>query len=305
MELTNLSMPKFNTTMLGVLRGVVTYFGLPGSDAILFGGSGHAFLINIHRQLCPSGPYCWNHAPYIRLIANLGVEMTDHGFFSPQRSEKERERLDALMVGLLDAGVPCALLNMENQLITGYDDTGFLTAQPWAPCVDFPQKHLTFGTWAEFGADYHVSFFTFSRCEPQSQPVIFRDSLQYALDLIANPTAHTSDAYGAGLRAYDYWICAVNDGAGASHGNWWNGTVWSECRQMAAQYLREIGAALPDIRELAEPLAERYATISANLERAADKAMDAGEKVALLAETRELEAGCAPLLVEVASRITV
>lgn len=305
MELANLAMKNFNTTLLGVLRGVVNYFGLPGSDAMLFGGSGHAFLINIHRQLCPSGPYCWNHAPYARLITNLGVEMSDHGFFSPQSSEDARKQLDELIVGLLDRGTPCALLNMENQLITGYDETGFLTAQPWAPCVDFPQKHLTFGSWAEFGDVYHVNYFSYYRCEPAPVRTTVADSLRYALDMLAIPSAPTCEAYGAGLRAYDYWIGAVNDGAGSSHGNWWNGTVWAECRQMAAQYFREIGTAVPGASETVAVLAERYAIIAANLARAADKELDTGEKVALLAETRELEAGSTSVLAELVDCLTM
>ena len=55
----NLKMYPFETTLMGVLKGVADYFDIAVSDAWLFGGSGHAFLINIHEQLCPSGPYVW------------------------------------------------------------------------------------------------------------------------------------------------------------------------------------------------------------------------------------------------------
>ena len=48
----------------------------------------------------------------------------------------------------MDEDSPCSLLNMENQLITGYDDTGFDTAQPWCPHnKDFPPRRLSSGTW--------------------------------------------------------------------------------------------------------------------------------------------------------------
>ena len=58
-RLMNLKQPPLNTTMTGVLKGVSDYHGLNLSEPMIYGLSGHAFLINIHVQLCPSGPYCW------------------------------------------------------------------------------------------------------------------------------------------------------------------------------------------------------------------------------------------------------
>ena len=46
---------------MGVVKGAMDYSGIKTSDARAFGGSGHAFLINVHRQLCPSGPHCWDY----------------------------------------------------------------------------------------------------------------------------------------------------------------------------------------------------------------------------------------------------
>ena len=60
MDMANLDQAPHNTTLMGVLRGVVDYCGLDISDATLYGSSGHAFVINIHAELCPSGPYCWD-----------------------------------------------------------------------------------------------------------------------------------------------------------------------------------------------------------------------------------------------------
>jgi hypothetical protein len=71
-------------------------------------------------------------------IGNLGLEMTDLGFFAPQSTPQDRAAVEQRVREALDAGIPCSLINLENQLITGYDHTGFFTAQPWAPKVDFP-----------------------------------------------------------------------------------------------------------------------------------------------------------------------
>jgi hypothetical protein len=81
MPLTNLAMPRYNTTMMGVLKGVLDYFALPTTDAYVFGVSGHAFLINIHNRLCPSGPYCWNSSgmmEQIHLLARIIHECFAH-----------------------------------------------------------------------------------------------------------------------------------------------------------------------------------------------------------------------------------
>ena len=133
MVIEELCVPGFNTTLMGVVRGVASYYGLRASDAVLYGGSGHAFVINIHKELCPSGPYCWDPARFVGLLRNLGLERTDHGFFGAGSSPSARAAVEEVLRGELDRGMPCALLNMEDQLITGYDDTGFLTTQPWAP----------------------------------------------------------------------------------------------------------------------------------------------------------------------------
>lgn len=120
MKITHLTMPPLNTTLIGVLKGAAAYFGLAHSDPMLFGASGHAFLINVHEQLCPSGPYCWNTAGFDRLIGNLGVRRTDLGFFGPDSRAQDRGQVEAQLRSALDQGIPCALLNLENQLITGY-----------------------------------------------------------------------------------------------------------------------------------------------------------------------------------------
>ena len=49
-RLANLKQPPLNTTMMGVLKSAADYHGLGLSEPMVFGLSGHAFLINIHTQ---------------------------------------------------------------------------------------------------------------------------------------------------------------------------------------------------------------------------------------------------------------
>lgn len=289
MEITRLTMPPFSTTLIGVLKGVAAYFGLSHSDPMLFGASGHAFLINIHEQLCPSGPYCWNNSGFDRLIGNLGVQRADLGFFGPNNSAQERSQVEARLRSALDQDIPCALLNLENQLITGYDDTGFFTAQPWAPHVNFPPARLSFGTWQELGDQFHVNFFTFSQRTGADLRTQLLDSLDYAVELHWNPRRYRFPGYNIGPEAYACWKAALPE-FGTSHGQWWNATVWSECRRMAASYFAEIASLFPAVAGPALSLGRSYAEIADLLSQLRDKELAAADKLVLLDRAAVAEA---------------
>lgn len=231
-------------------------------------------------------PRCTAHG----LAANVGLRVEFLGFFMAESTSEERAAAEAKLRAALDAGVPCALVNMENQLITGYDDTGFLSAQPWA-CNDFPPKRLTFGTWDELGDGIHMDFLVLRRCEPAEPRKAVLDSLWYAVDLWRNPTAHTREPYAMGPGAYAAWSAAVQAGDGGGHGNWWNAVVWAECRARAADYVREIGALLPASCDV-EALASSYAAIADLLNQCSDKELEGARKVSMLAEAAEREGAC-------------
>jgi len=289
MKIENLAMPPFNTTLMGVVKGALDYYKIEVEAPTVFGASGHAFLINIHKQLCPSGPYCWKRDAATPLIRNLGLEMSDLGFFSPRNTPEDRASVEKKLRDALDRGVPCSLINLENQLIAGYDEDGFLTLQPWAPKEDFPPARLTFGSWREFGDTFHVSFYTLRSVKPVEHRTAVLDSLDYAVDLHTNPAKHSLNDYGVGPDAYANWINAAAE-FGASHGNWWNGAVWSECRQMASRYFADIQQRYDGVAQAAAELSRTYADIGGALGRLSEKQMDTAEKVKLLSETKEREA---------------
>ena len=137
----------YNTSLFGVLRGVADYFDIDITTPSLYGRSGHAFFMNIHEAICPSGPYCWNIDPFILLLENCGIKMKKHGFYSADSSLEERNALEDVIRRELKKGSPCSILNLDYQLINGWDESGFLCTQPWK--MDFPPAHLTFGSWDE------------------------------------------------------------------------------------------------------------------------------------------------------------
>jgi len=63
MQLGGLKQSPLNATLMGALHGAARYHRLDASLPFLYGASGLAFLMNVHEELCPSGPYCWRHEP--------------------------------------------------------------------------------------------------------------------------------------------------------------------------------------------------------------------------------------------------
>jgi len=258
------------------------------------GGSGHAFLINIHEQLCPSSPYCWNYEVFLKLVRNLGISIQDLGFFSAESTPDEREKIEKVLKQSIDAGNPCSLLNMENQLISGYDNTHFIVQKPW-PKVNLPftPETLTFQTWKELGNETHINFFTFAKTKKTDDETIIKKSLSYAVDLTRDSDRYRLEHYYVGLEAYKAWIKAVRNGYGASHGNWWNGTVWEECREMASRYFSEIAEKYQGkVSKKAVELSNQYGKLAQFLNKAKDKKLAEGEKIKTLLKAQKTEQTC-------------
>jgi hypothetical protein len=287
MRIENLKMPPFNTSLMGVLKGVLDYYDLKISNGMAYGGSGHAFLINIHDVVCPSGPYCWKYESFFKLVKNLGVETVDLGFFDKNSTADARSKLEQTLREHLDAGSPGLAQNMENQIIIGYDDKQCLLAMPWGPECEVTPPTLKFGTWDEFGDEIHASFLVFRKVPRKDDGVIIKESLNYAIDLFRHPEQYNFEKYRIGAGAYDNWIKAVEQKKANAHGNWWNATVWSECRRMASEYFAEIADKHKDeTSNLAKELSTQYKDIADLLIQISDKEMIVEKRIPLLEQAK-------------------
>ncbi|HOP26147.1 MAG TPA: hypothetical protein PLM22_03065 [Candidatus Sabulitectum sp.] len=296
-----ISQPPLNTSLMGVVSGVCRFFGREIPEPVLFGRTGHAFIMNISEDLCPSGPYLWDMKPFISLLENSGFVMNFHGFFNEKSTREERSKLEGKLRDELDRGHPCSILNMDNQIISGYDGTGFFCVQPWE--CDFPPGRLSFGSWEEISTEIHACFYSFHEVEPLEPAFCIQRSLLFALDqLHGNPVRPVGDSV-SGIGAYATWKTGVLGGHGESHGNWWNGTVWSECRRMASGYFGEIAEAYPGCSAASRELSSLYGEVAGRLEGVALKETPAEKKVELLDEAATLEGRTGDLLEELAETI--
>ena len=303
-SLHGLQQPPYNTTMMGVVKGALDYYGIARTPGEAFVLSGHAFLMNVHEELCPSGPYLWRYDRFLELLTNLGLAMRNAGTLTPTADPARRAALEERLRGAIDAGVVCSLLNMEHQLLLGYDGDGFMLAQPWGPDCSMTPARLSFGTWREFRDGPPVTFFTLTTCSPRPESAV-SDAMDFALDLWRHPERYTEAPYAFGARAYDTWLDAIDGGHGDGVGSWWNALVWAECRARAADYLQDLSdddAPGPFGDGAARWLAARYRSVSDLLNRAADKSGSADDKRRLIAEARAVEASCVDRIGEVRDR---
>jgi hypothetical protein len=134
---------------MGCIKGCIDYLGLDISTVWLFGATGHAFILNIHESVCPSGPTAWHTEALFRLGQNIGYNIfgvmskkTDHDF-------KEKQELAWRHISSgIEKGFPCygwELEIAEYYVIYGYDDVGFYYSGPQCETGKGPKP------WQEMG----------------------------------------------------------------------------------------------------------------------------------------------------------
>jgi hypothetical protein len=293
MKLENYKTHQFNTTLMSVIKSVLEYFNYIYSDELIFGSTGHAFLINIHNRLCPSGPYCWKYEGFYKLLNGLGIDMQDLGFFHSQSTSKQRKIIEHILKEKIKNNLPCSLINLENQIIYGFNENHFLLGQQWKDEPEITPATLTYKTWKELGSNYHVTFFTYNKIEPADELTIIINSIRYAIDLNENSQKYElNKEYSIGLNAYDNWEKGIEE-YGNSHGNWWNSIVWSECRKMASLYFAEISEKLnKNSKEINSSLSKRYLEISEILQQIGNNEININERINLIRKAKQIETEC-------------
>jgi hypothetical protein len=229
---------------LGCLHGCLDYLGIKISDGWLFGGTGHAFVMNVHEVLCPSGPTAWNTEMLFKLGGNLGYRIDRVCGHRTQVDLAERQRMawEAARAAI-DDGLPCFGWELdlpEYYVVQGYDDDAYHFSGPLCG----PGK----GTkpWRELG-DTEIGWLEMCSVRPgdaADDATVVREALTFAVETARVPARWVSGPYRMGLEAYDLWIGAMEEGKAHGLGTAYNAQVWAECRGFAVQFLDEAGQRL-------------------------------------------------------------
>jgi hypothetical protein len=225
---------------MGCLKGCLDYLGLDITNGWLYGGTGHAFVINMHEVVCPSGPTAWKTAMLFEQGKNLGYEIvgvvgaqgTKDDFSELQRRAWEFTRK------AIDAGLPVygwELEIPEFYVVHGYDEIGYYYSGVGADDGKGPKS------WRELGVSSigMVEMYRLSLAEPQPDAVVVRSALKKALQHAANPQEWIFENYASGLKGFDLWIKALETGKADRFGMGYNVEVWRECRGHAVSFMKE------------------------------------------------------------------
>jgi len=249
------------TSHLGCLKAAAKYLNVPLSLGWLYGGTGHAFIINMHHTGCESGPTAWRIARIPNLANNLGMSVQGlWGSKSDKDFSAKKLRAYEAVKRALDNGMPCYGWELdipEYYCLTGYDNTGYYYSGPTTGTASSGPK-----PWDELG-ETEIGmlevYFVETGYSTDSR-IVVKEALEFALEHAHDSDAWTYPGYKSGLRGYDSWISATREEGQNVLGLAYNAAVWHECRHYAVEFLQEAkvrleGCARPELDRAIESYA--------------------------------------------------
>lgn len=250
---------------LGCIEGCLRSLGAPLSTAWLYGGSGHAFVLNVVGDVCPSGPTDWDTRRFLELGRNLGYAVDGAEEYCPRGrglAEAQRRAWDHVRRSI-EAGIPCygwELRVPEFYVVYGFDEVGYHVSGPECDEGEGPVPWTEPGT-SEIGI---VALRSVRLVPAADDAAVVRESLRYALAL-ARPPRRWSGGNG-GVKGYERWSRLLERGRAGDFGTRYNAAAWTECRRYAAAFLTEAGGRLDGrLRTLLAGAAAAYDDVHGHL----------------------------------------
>ena len=269
-ELENLRWRPLWTSHLGCLKGCLNYLKKDISEAWLFGATGHAFILNIHEVVCPSGPTAWQADQIFKLGTNVGFVVDGVDAWKGQEDFKEKQNLAwENTKKAIDEGYPCygwELKMPEFYTVYGYDENGYYFSGPLADQGEGPIAWEKLGT-SDIGC---VGMYRVRSTEAASEEQTVRQALAFAIKFAEEPGDWVYDKYKSGSEGYKLWIQALEENKAHDWGMAYNSAVWAECRHFAVEFLKEARRKL-DLKynNLFDEAIEHYGKVSKHLNQLA------------------------------------
>jgi len=241
--LSQVQAPAVATSMMGSIYGAAHTWDSALTLTDLFGYSGHAFILNIERTLCPSGPTAWDWGAILFPLRQLFSLKRICATCDMRDSDEARELIWQRTIESIDAGRPTVVwdaLYPEFYLVFGYDETRneYLVHGPGAERLDgrVPMTNLgrcTGRVWGLFPAPREAPDHAAARSL----------ALRGAVTWHRWENEHDAQWIFGG-EAWNVWIAAMgeeelpHESAALSV----NHLVYAECRRHAADFLAAQGA---------------------------------------------------------------
>ncbi len=259
--------PKW-VSHLGCIKGCLEYLNIDVSAAWLHGATGHAFIINLHEEVCPSGPTAWHTEMLFKLGNNTGYAIDGVVGFRSDNDFAEKQKLAwENTKRAIDEGLPCYGWELgipEFYVVYGYDDEGRYLVHPQFDRGEGPVPWQKLGD-TEIGV---LEMYTVKPGQAADDTTTVKEALGFAVEHSGSPAKWIYPRYGAGLAGFDNWVDALRDGKATSFGVAFNAAVWRECRGYAVEFLREAKQRIGgNVADLFDEAADHYESVAHSLER--------------------------------------
>ncbi|MBU1626076.1 hypothetical protein KKB18_01795 [bacterium] len=266
--LENLRWKPLWVSHIGCIKGCIDYLGLDVSLPWLFGATGHALIINIREDVCPSAPTAWKKERFFELGRNVGFDFD--GVLSskaaPDFKDKKKQAWEMIKAAI-DNGQPCYgwELNIpEFYVVYGYDDVGYYYRGALCEKGEGPKP------WEEVGETKigWLEMFVGKKCVPADVRKQVKDALGFALEFSKSPEKYIFPKFKAGLDGYDLWCKALEEDKANGFGMAYNAEVWAECREFAVKFMIEAKDKIgKGYEKLFDDAIAHYRIVADNLEK--------------------------------------
>jgi CubicO group peptidase (beta-lactamase class C family) len=254
--------------LLGCIKGCLNYLNKPVPDAWLYGATGCAFMINIHKNVYPYSVGRWDKEKFYQLGKNIGYE-TENIVGENSRGDFRSQQMNVwdTVRKAIDNNFPCygypLSTTPEIYLIYGYGQCGYYYKGVGSENGDGPKL------WKELGLpDHYFEIHIVKPCEPAHAVKTIKDALNFAIEFSSDTNKWIGPEFKSGPAAYDQWIAALRDGNADAFGNAFNALVWSECRSYAAPFLTEAKNLVnPNLHSLFDEAILHYQKAAENLQK--------------------------------------
>jgi len=258
---------------MGCLKGCLEHIGSDMSWGWLYGATGHAFVLNVHEGLCPSGPTAWNGGTMLcELAPNAGILSDQSLAFKNSDDFRDGQRRAFEFVrDAIDAGTPCygwELAIPEYYVIHGYDGEEYL----FNGCLTEGEARKPLAELGDTGIGV-LSVHKVELGEPADDAKTVGDACRYAVKFGSPETEWLfNDAYRSGPAGYERWAEALESGAASADGHGYNAKCWGECRRHAVGFLTEarerLGANSPSAGGALDEAVRHYEAVAAKFDEA-------------------------------------
>ncbi|MCY3884302.1 MAG: hypothetical protein OXG24_05225, partial [Gammaproteobacteria bacterium] len=211
-----ITQPPYNATFMGVAVGAANHYGLNLTPMEFYCESGFAFALNIAADLCPSGPYCWNHESVLENLSQMGLNFKHLplSYKTSNRNDIVEDAVSAAREAVL------SIEALEHQLVTQANQVELELSLPWGPDVDACLSKVAID-------DLHkdeppiFGFYRIDKGNTVNKRMRVLQGLECALQMFTNSDRFQIEGYRFGPSAYQVWVDALRADEFNAHGHWW------------------------------------------------------------------------------------